>query len=39
MRLYKALIKPVLMYDYETRKMNEGDAKKIDVFQTESIPE
>ena len=32
-RLYKTLVKPVLMYGCETWKMNEGDAKKIDVFQ------
>ena len=32
-RLYKTLVKPVLMYGCETCKMNEGDAKKIDVFQ------
>ena len=32
-RLYKTLVKPVLMYGCETWKMNESDAKKIDVFQ------
>ena len=31
--LHKTLVKPVLMYGCETWKMNEGDAKKIDVFQ------
>ena len=32
-RLYKTLVKSVLMYGCETWNMNEGDAKKIDVFQ------
>ena len=32
-RLYKTLVKLVLMYACKTWKMNEGDAKKIDVFQ------
>ena len=32
-RLYKTLVKPVLMHGCETWKMNEGDSKKIDVFQ------
>ena len=32
-RLYKTLVKPVLMYGWETWKMTEGDAKRIDVFQ------
>ena len=32
-RLYKTLVKPVLMYGCATWKMNEGDAKKIYVFQ------
>ena len=36
-RLYKTLVKPVLMYGCETRKMNEGDAKKIDVFQNRCL--
>jgi len=38
-RLYKTLVKPVLMYMYgcETWKMNEGDAKKIDVFQNRCL--
>ena len=31
-RLYKTLVKPVLIYGYEKWKMNEGDAEKIDVF-------
>ena len=36
-RLYKTLVKPVLMYGCETWKMNEGDAKKIDVFQNRCL--
>ena len=36
-RLYKTLVKPVLMYGYETWKMNEGGAKKIDVFQNRCL--
>ena len=36
-RLYKTLIKPVLIYGCETWKMNEGDAKKIDVFQNRCL--
>ena len=36
-RQYKTLVKPVLMYGCETRKMNEGDAKKIDVFQNRCL--
>ena len=31
-RLYETLVKPVLVYCCETWKMNEGDAKKIDMF-------
>ena len=34
---YKPLVKPVLMYSCETWKMNEGDAKKIDVFQNRCL--
>jgi len=36
-RLYKTLVKPVLMYGCETWKMNEGDAKKINVFQNRCL--
>ena len=36
-RLYKTLVKPVLMYGCETWKMNENDAKKIDVFQNQCL--
>ena len=36
-RLYKTLVKPVLMYDCETWKMSECDAKKIDVFQNRCL--
>jgi len=36
-RLYKTLVKPVLMYGCETWKMNKGDAKKIDVFQNRCL--
>ena len=36
-RLYKTLVKPVLMYGCETWKMNESDAKKIDVFQNRCL--
>ena len=36
-RLYKTLVKPVLMYGCETWKMNEGDAKRIDVFQNRCL--
>ena len=36
-RLYKTLVKPVLMYGCETWKTNEGDAKKIDVFQNRCL--
>ena len=32
-RLYKTLVKPVLMYGCETWKINKCDEKKIDVFQ------
>ena len=32
-RLYKTLVKPILLYGCEMWKMNEGDVKKIDVFQ------
>ncbi|KAL9972125.1 hypothetical protein ACROYT_G018376 [Oculina patagonica] len=36
-RLYKTMVKPVLMYGCESWKMNEGDAKKIDVFQNRCL--
>ena len=36
-RLYKTLVKPVLVYGCETWKMNEGEAKKIDVFQNRCL--
>ena len=36
-RLYKTLVKPVPMYGCETWKMNEGDAKKINVFQNRCL--
>ena len=36
-KLYKTLVKPVLMYGRETWKMNEGDARKIDVFQNRCL--
>ena len=36
-RLYKTLVKPVLMYGCKTWKMDEGDAKKIDVFQNRCL--
>ena len=36
-RLYKILVKPVLMYGCETWKMNKGDAKRIDVFQNRCL--
>ena len=36
-RLYRTLVKPVLMYGCEIRKMNEGDAKKTDVFQNRCL--
>ena len=32
-KLYKTLVKPVLIYGCETWKVNEGDAHKINVFQ------
>ena len=32
-RLYKTLVRPVLMYGYETWKINKNDENKIDVFQ------
>ena len=36
-RLYKALVKPVLMYGCETWKMNKSDENKIDVFQSRCL--
>ena len=36
-RLYKTLVKSVLMYGCETWKVNEGDATKIDVFQKQCL--
>ena len=36
-RLYKTLVKPVLMYGSEIWKMSESDAKKIDVFQNRCL--
>ena len=36
-KLYKTLVKPVLMYGCETWKMNEGDAQKINVFQNRCL--
>ena len=36
-RLNKTLVKPVLMHGCETWKMNEGDAKKINVFQNQCL--
>ena len=36
-RLYKTLVKPVLMYGCETWKMNERDENKIDVFQSRCL--
>ena len=36
-RLYKTLVKPVLMYGSETWKMNRSDEKKIDVFQSKCL--
>ena len=32
-KLYRTLVKPLLKYGGKTWKMNEGDAKKINVFQ------
>ena len=31
------MVKPVLMYGCKTWKMNEGDAKKINVFQNQCL--
>ena len=36
-RLYETLVKPVVMYGGETGKTNEGNAKKIDVFQNRCL--
>ena len=36
-RLYKTLVKPVLMYGCETWKMNKCDENKIDVFQSRCL--
>ena len=36
-KLYKTLVKPVLMHGCETWKMNEGDAQKINVFQNRCL--
>jgi len=36
-RLYKTLVKPVLMYGCETWKMNKSDENKIDVFQSRCL--
>ena len=36
-RLYKTLVKPVLMYGCETWKMDKCDENKIDVFQSRCL--
>ena len=36
-RLYKTLVKPVLLCGCETRKMNQDEAKRIDVFQNRCL--
>ena len=36
-RLYKTLVKPVLMYGCKTWKMNENDAERIHVFQNRCL--
>ena len=36
-RLYKTLVKPVLMYGCDTWKMNKRDENKIDVFQSRCL--
>ena len=36
-RLYKTLVKPVLMYDCATWKMNKCDENKVDVFQSRCL--
>ena len=36
-RLYKTLVKPVLMYGCETWKMNKSDENKIDVFHSRCL--
>ena len=36
-RLYKTLVKPVLMYGCETWKMNKSDENKTDVFQSRCL--
>jgi len=36
-RLYKTLVKPVLMYGCETWKINKSDENKIDVFQSRCL--
>ena len=35
--MYKALVKPVLMYGSETWKMNKSDDQKVDVFQSRCL--
>lgn len=36
-RLYRTLITLVLLYGFETWKMNKGNEKRIDVFQNNSL--
>ena len=36
-RLYKTLVLPVLLYGCETWKMNQGDDKTVDVFQSKCL--
>lgn len=37
LRLYRTLITLVLLYGFETWKMNKGNEKRIDVFQNNSL--
>ena len=37
LRLYKTLVMPVLLYGCETRKMNKGDHRSVDVFDNKCL--
>ena len=37
LRLYKTLVMPVLLYGCETWKMNKGDDRSVDVFDSKCL--
>ena len=37
LKLYKTLVVPVLLYGCETWKMNKGDDKLVDMFQSKCL--